>query len=75
MRNLFTPAALIATLVLGSPTLAATSPPAVARAVPSPTAVRAIAGSKHEACADSWRKQATHVGTRLVFMRACVNKG
>ncbi len=71
MRNLFTPVVLIA--ALGSSTFAATSPPAVARVSPSPTALRP--SGKRDACADSWRRQATHVGTRVVFMKACVNKG
>ena len=73
MRNLFMSAVLIA--ALGSSTFAATYPPAATRAGPSPTALAPDVNAKREACADSWRRQATHVGTRAVFMKACVNKG
>ena len=75
MPNLFTPVVLITTLSLGSSTFAATSPPAAAHSGPSATALRHNTSSKRDACANSWRKQTMHVGTRVVFMKACVSKG
>lgn len=73
MRTLLMPVVFIA--ALGSTSFAATSPPAAARDNPASATPRPSPLVKRQACADSWRKQAMHIGTRVVFMNACVNRG
>lgn len=64
MRNLIVPAALAASLALGSAAFAAT-----------PQAHAAPHVGKQQACETTWKAQKSHTGTRAAFMKACIAKG
>jgi hypothetical protein len=82
MRNLIIPAALTASVVLGSAAFAAPpasqtapteKPAAVVKSGPARTTT--VAHNKRITCEKQWRSQKTHNGRRDAFMKACVAKG
>lgn len=88
MRNAVLTLAIVAGLGLASGAFAAPqsatppAPPAAAPQITLPTPPKALQSAKHTdpasaktaACAQSWRAEKHHTGTRKAFMDACAAK-
>jgi hypothetical protein len=74
MRNLIVPAALMASLALGSAAFAAT-PAAATKPAAAAHMSKTDKHAKTAACEQSWKDQKTHSGSEKDFVKSCVAKG